>query len=122
MVGYHDGRFADAIDGDRFFRIGDLGYADEDGYLVITGRVKNVVNRGRENIPVAAVEKALVSDEPVDDAVVVGIPGPVPRRASGRLLCRSGPDSLRPWPIWVAPSNPQVFHRSITRRPSFSWR
>lgn len=74
MVGYHDDRFAEAIDPDGFFRTGDLGYADADGYLVVTGRVKNMVIRGGENIPAETVERALMRHELIEDAVVVGVP------------------------------------------------
>lgn len=73
MVGYHAGRSPEAIDAEGFFRTGDLGYADRDGYLVITGRVKNMVIRGGENIPAERVERALARHELLDDAVVVGV-------------------------------------------------
>ena len=74
MVGYQQRRFADAFDDEGFFRTGDLGYADDDGYLVITGRVKNLVIRGGENIPSEAVEQALSSHAMVREVVVVGVP------------------------------------------------
>lgn len=74
MTGYHDDRFAEAIDPAGFFRTGDLGYADADGYLVVTGRVKNMVIRGGENIPAERVERALVRHDLIEDAVVVGVP------------------------------------------------
>ena len=60
-------------DGRILFRTGDLGYADEDGYPVITGRVKNMMIRGGENLPVEAVEGALESHELVEAAAVVGL-------------------------------------------------
>ena len=74
MVGYHGGGSLEAIDEDGFFRTGDLGYADRDGYLVITGRVKNMVIRGGENIPAERVERALSGHEFLKDAAVVGVP------------------------------------------------
>ena len=74
MVGYHDDRFEGAIDQAGFFRTGDLGYADADGYLVVTGRVKNMIIRGGENIPAETVERSLLRHELIDDAVVVGVP------------------------------------------------
>ena len=74
MVGYHGGRSPGAIDQQGFFRTGDLGYADRDGYLVITGRVKNMVIRGGENIPAERVERALAGHELLEEAAVVGVP------------------------------------------------
>ena len=73
MVGYHGGSSAEAIDEEGFFRTGDLGYADRDGYLVITGRVNNMVIRGGENIPAERVERALARHELLEAAVVVGV-------------------------------------------------
>lgn len=73
MTGYHAGRSPGAIDEEGFFRTGDLGYADRDGYLVITGRVKNMVIRGGENIPAERVERALARHELLEDAIVVGV-------------------------------------------------
>ena len=74
MVGYHGSSPPGAIDPEGFFRTGDLGYADRDGYLVITGRVKNVVIRGGENIPAERVERALAGHELLEEAAVVGVP------------------------------------------------
>ncbi|MDE0170285.1 MAG: class I adenylate-forming enzyme family protein [bacterium] len=74
MFGYHGGGSPEAIDEDGFFRTGDLGYTDRDGYLVITGRVKNMVIRGGENIPAERVERALAGHELLRDAAVVGVP------------------------------------------------
>ena len=74
MVGYHGARSAEAVDEEGFFRTGDIGYADRDGYLVITGRVKNMVIRGGENIPAERVERVLARHDLLDDAVVVGVP------------------------------------------------
>ena len=73
MVGYHGDRPPGAIDEEGFFRTGDLGYADRDGYLVITGRVKNMVIRGGENIPAERVERALAGHELLEQAAVVGV-------------------------------------------------
>ena len=63
-----------ALDLDGFVRTGDLGAMDDRGYLTITGRLKELIIRGGENISPAHVEQALVEHDSVLDAVVVGLP------------------------------------------------
>jgi long-chain acyl-CoA synthetase len=59
---------------DGWFRTGDLGYLDEDGFLYIADRLKDVVIRGGENIYAAEVEAVLRECPGVADVAVVGIP------------------------------------------------
>ena len=59
---------------DGFFRTGDQARIDESGYLKITGRIKDIIIRGGENISPAQVEGLLVSCPGVVDASVIGIP------------------------------------------------
>lgn len=56
---------------------GDMGRLDEDGDLFITGRKKDIIIRGGENISPGAVEEALFSHPAVQEAAVVGIPDPL---------------------------------------------
>jgi cyclohexanecarboxylate-CoA ligase len=63
------------FDGD-WFDTGDLAVIDEDGYLSITGRTKDVIIRGGENIPVAYVENVLYEHPHVVAVAVVGVPDP----------------------------------------------
>ena len=63
-----------AIMPDGFFRSGDLGYLDEDGYLFIVDRKKEIIIRGGENISTAEVEAALYACEAVAEAAVFGMP------------------------------------------------
>jgi long-chain acyl-CoA synthetase len=53
---------------------GDAGYLDEDGYLFIVDRVKDMVVTGGENVFTTEVENALISHEAVQDVAVIGIP------------------------------------------------
>ena len=59
---------------DGWFRTGDQGYLDEDGYLFITGRFKEMINRGGEKVSPYEVEKAILRHEAVTEAVVFPIP------------------------------------------------
>jgi oxalate---CoA ligase len=60
--------------GDGWFRTGDRGRFDEDGYLVLEGRIKELIIRGGENISPFEVEAALSAHPLVADAVAFGIP------------------------------------------------
>ena len=56
-----------------WFRTGDLGRKDADGYLFLTGRTKEIINRGGEKISPAAVDQILQSNPNVEDAVSFGV-------------------------------------------------
>jgi cyclohexanecarboxylate-CoA ligase len=62
------------LDQHGFFDTGDLGTMDNDGYVRITGRVKNVIRRGAETIPVSLLEDVIASHPDVVHAVIVGVP------------------------------------------------
>jgi acyl-CoA synthetase (AMP-forming)/AMP-acid ligase II len=82
--GYLDARLdAAAFDDDGFFRTGDLGRIDADGYLVITGRTKDVIIRKGENISAKEVEDLLYTHANVADVAVIGLPDP----ALGERCC-----------------------------------
>lgn len=59
---------------DGWLKTGDLGYLDEEGFLVVVGRSKDLIIRGGENIPVVEVEQLLMQHEKIEAAVLIGIP------------------------------------------------
>jgi len=65
---------AETIDEDGWLRTGDLGSVDEQGYLRITGRIKDMIVRGGENIYPREIEEFLLQMDEVKDVQVLGIP------------------------------------------------
>jgi 3-phosphoshikimate 1-carboxyvinyltransferase len=65
---------ADVFTADGWYRTGDLAIIDEAGFLHITGRVKDVINRGGEKIPVVEIENLLYQHPLVTDVAIVGMP------------------------------------------------
>ena len=75
MEGYHDNpeATAAAVDSDGWLRTGDQATLDEDGYVRITGRIKDIIIRGGENVAPKEVEDVLRLHSAVADAAVYGI-------------------------------------------------
>jgi long-chain acyl-CoA synthetase len=93
--GYHDLPDATAavlVDG--WYRTGDLGRRDEHGYLRISGRTKELIIRGGENIYPAEVEDALLASDRVQDAAVVGVPHERLGEVPVAFVVPRGPDPL----------------------------
>jgi long-chain acyl-CoA synthetase len=65
---------AEAIDADGWFRSGDAGYLDPDGYLYIHDRVKDMIVSGGENVYPAEVENVLMAHPGIADVAVIGVP------------------------------------------------
>ncbi len=76
MIGYHDNPEAthEAVDSDGWLHTGDLGSMDNRGYLKITGRVKDMIIRGGENMFPAEIENTLLEHPEIAEVAVVGIP------------------------------------------------
>ena len=75
--GYLDSSLdAEAFDEAGYFRSGDLGIVDVDGYVTITGRLKDVIIRHGENISAKEVEDLLYAHPAVADVAVIGLPDP----------------------------------------------
>ena len=65
---------ADAFDGDGYFRSGDLGELTADGYVVVTGRLKDIIIRKMENISAKEIEDLLYLHDAISDVAVIGLP------------------------------------------------
>jgi fatty-acyl-CoA synthase len=76
MLGYWDDESATqaAIDGAGWMHTGDLGVLDDDGYLTISGRIKDMIIRGGENVYPREVEEFLYTHPAVADVQVIGVP------------------------------------------------
>lgn len=77
-AGYHglSDRTAHFVD-DRWFRTGDQGYLDADGYLFLTGRLKEIINRGGETISPREIDEVLLGLDDVAQAVAFAVPDDV---------------------------------------------
>jgi cyclohexanecarboxylate-CoA ligase len=75
---------------DGWFNTGDLAVMDEHGYIRITGRVKDIVIRGGENVPVHYVENVLYKHPNIQEVAIVGIPDDrLGERCCAFVICRS---------------------------------
>ncbi|HSB43206.1 MAG TPA: AMP-binding protein [Methylomirabilota bacterium] len=82
---------ADAHTADGWFKTGDRGTLDADGYLAITGRSKDLIIRGGENIPVVEVENLLYTHPKIAGVAIVAIPDPrLGERACAVVIPREG--------------------------------
>jgi len=65
---------AETIEPDGWLHTGDLGYMDEDGFVFVTGRIKELIIKGGENIAPKEIDEALYQHQAILDAAAVGIP------------------------------------------------
>lgn len=83
-VGYLDAALnRDAFTEDGFLRTGDTGVMDADGYVRVTGRIKDIIIRKGENLSAKAIEDVLCGHPDVADVAVIGLPD----AASGEIAC-----------------------------------
>lgn len=87
MAGYYKDKEATSkVIQDDWIYTGDLGALDEDGYLKITGRKKDIIIRGGENISPFDIENVLKKNEYIQDVVVVGVPDEVMGQEIGAFI------------------------------------
>jgi acyl-CoA synthetase (AMP-forming)/AMP-acid ligase II len=73
-VGYTDPALGAVFDADGWYRTGDMGVLDADGYLTITDRLNDVIIRGGENVSAAEIEEAIAALPEVVEVAVVAAP------------------------------------------------
>ena len=71
-----------------WFRTGDQGYVDSDGYLILTGRYKEMINRGGENIAPVEIDHTLLEHPDINEAVAFSIPHPTLGEEVGVAIVR----------------------------------
>jgi fatty-acyl-CoA synthase len=71
---------------DGYFRTGDLGFFDEEGYLYFRGRIKEMIKTGGINVAPAEVEEILMAEKAVKVAYVVGVPDAVRDEVIGAVV------------------------------------
>jgi acyl-CoA synthetase (AMP-forming)/AMP-acid ligase II len=77
MLGYHELPEATAnVLQDGWYRTGDLAHRDENGFLIISGRLKELIIRGGENIYPAEIENVVIACDTVQDVAVIAAPHP----------------------------------------------
>lgn len=78
MIGYlgMPEETAQTIDEDGWLHTGDLGTMDSRGYLTVTGRLKDMIIRGGENIYPREIEETLVQHPSIANAIILGVPDP----------------------------------------------
>ena len=76
MLGYwnDEDKTAEAIDADGWMHSGDLAVMDDDGYVNIVGRIKDMIIRGGENVYPREIEEFLYTHPAIADAQVIGVP------------------------------------------------
>jgi acyl-CoA synthetase (AMP-forming)/AMP-acid ligase II len=94
FLGYVDPALDEsAFDPEGRFRTGDLGYLDPDGYVVVTGRLKEIVIRKGENISTREVQEVLLRHAQVADCAVIGLPDPVSGERVCAIVVNADPDA-----------------------------
>ena len=108
MLGYLGLPDDTTVDGEGWLHTGDLGRLDADGYVYITGRAKDIVIRGGENVACPHVEDVLARHPDVVEAAVVGVPNDdLGEEVAAALVVRPGamvtPNELRTFAAdWLA--------------------
>ncbi|MDT7656279.1 MAG: long-chain acyl-CoA synthetase, partial [Pseudonocardiales bacterium] len=134
MPGYRNlpEKTAETFTEDGWLRTGDIGKLDDDGYLYLTGRLKNIIICGGFNVVPEEIEAALAADPTVREAVVIGVPDdrlgelpvalvlgeaaapPAPHEVLERVWPRLAPYK-RPRQVFVVDELPRVPNGKVDR-------
>ena len=116
---------------DGWFRTGDQGYLDQDGYLTLVGRIKELINRGGEKVSPREIDEILLAHPMVAEAVAFGVPHPTWGEEVAAAVVLSGPatesdllaycrerlaDFKRPKQIHITETIPRTATGKIQRR------
>jgi cyclohexanecarboxylate-CoA ligase len=95
FMGYYKRPDIETFDAEGWFDTGDLAYRDEEGYIRINGRTKDVLIRGGENVPVVEIEALLYKHPDVAAAALVGYPDArLGERGCACVVLRPGVSSM----------------------------
>jgi cyclohexanecarboxylate-CoA ligase len=90
-LGYYKRPDMEPFDAEGWFDTGDMAYMDDEGYIRIDGRIKDIIIRGGENVPVFDIENLLFKHPAVFSAAIVGYPDPrLGERACAFVVLRPG--------------------------------
>jgi cyclohexanecarboxylate-CoA ligase len=90
-LGYYKRPDMEPFDAEGWFDTGDMAYLDDEGYIRIDGRIKDIIIRGGENVPVFDIENLLFKHPAVLSAAIVGYPDPrLGERACAFVVLRPG--------------------------------
>lgn len=115
MLGYLNVEDDNTIDAHGWLHTGDLATMDEEGYITLVGRLKDIIIRGGENISPAEIENFLLKHPDIDEASVFGIPD----QKYGEIVCaairsrrknHASADELKAWckdniSLWKIPEH-----------------
>ena len=105
-----------------WFRTGDQGMLDADGYLRLTGRLKELINRGGEKISPREIDEVLLAHPAVSEAVSFGVPHPTwGEEVAAAVVLREGRNGRRSRPGGLLPRTPGRVS-SAPRRSTWSRR
>lgn len=91
FLGYYKREDMEPFDAEGWFDTGDMAYMDDEGYIRIDGRIKDIIIRGGENVPVQDIENLLFRHPAVLSVAIVGYPDPrLGERACAFAVLRPG--------------------------------
>ena len=104
-----------------WFRTGDQGFLDADGYLTLTGRIKELINRGGEKIAPREIDEVLLAHPAVAEAVAFGVPHPTWGEEVAAAVVLREPQTEAAILAYLprAPGRFQVSQKAVHRRRPF---